>query len=76
MKPRSRAPGPLSVAAVRQEKPSSLGEAATSVRFSGGVTPGGGSVVSGVSDVHITSRSSWVWGRSSTPHQTPAGALW
>jgi hypothetical protein len=34
MKPRSRAPGPLSVAAERQEKPSSLGEAATSVRFS------------------------------------------
>jgi hypothetical protein len=29
-----------------------------------------------VSDVHIISRSSWVWGRSSTPHEKPAGALW
>ena len=34
MKPRSRAPGPLSVAAERQAELSGLGEAATSVRFS------------------------------------------
>ena len=34
MKPRSRAPGPLRVAAERQAELSGLGEAATSVRFS------------------------------------------
>lgn len=44
MKLRSRAPGPLSVAAERHAKLSSLREAATSVRFSYSAFAGAGSI--------------------------------